>query len=145
MRIAALMLAALALSAAATQAAAAPTLHIERQRGTVLTIEHTPARVVVRRGVRRAKVGLHRRAIVRRKVTRARTAIVRRKVRRTRLVRGSEFVRNPAIAGGCYDGGFVRERVGRTRVTLQREVCEGIAPNLPKPEVDSVVKILRLR
>lgn len=144
MRRVALMLTALVLSAAAAQAAPAPTVHIERQRGTVLTIEHTPARVV-RRGVRRAKVGLHRRAIVGRKVVRARTAIVRRKVRRTRLVRGSEFVRNPAIAGGCYDGGFVRERVGRTRVTLQREVCEGIAPNLPKPEVDSVVKILRLR
>lgn len=139
------MLAALVLSAAA-QAAPAPAIHIERQRGTALTIEHTPARVVVRRGVRRAKVGLHRRASVRRKVVRARTAVARRKVRRTRLlVRGSEFVRNPAIAGGCYDGGFVRERVGGTRVTLQREVCEGIAPNLPKPELDSIVKILGLR
>jgi hypothetical protein len=61
---------------------------------------------------------------------------VRKKVRRTRVaLPGSEFIRHPAIAGGCWEGGMVRRHVAPYgRVTLQREVCDGIAPvsSLPK-------------
>ena len=120
----------LAASASAAEAKRSPygPIHIERQRGSILTIEHTP---VPRRAMRR---------IVRKKVAahhvRRSKVVVRRKVRRARwAVRRSEFVRNPAIAGGCYDGGYVRRHVGGYgRVTLQREVCEGIAPvsSLPR-------------
>jgi hypothetical protein len=103
-------------------------IHIERQRGEILTIEHTP---VPRRIVRR----VHRTKVVGVKVRRAKVA-VRRKVRRIGVaLPGNEFIRHPAIAGGCWEGGFVRRRIlPYGRVTLQREVCDGIAPisSLPK-------------
>ena len=78
---------------------------------------------------------VHRTKVVGVKVRRAKVA-VRRKVRRIRVaLPGSEFIRHPAIAGGCWEGGFVRRRIWPYgRVTLQREVCDGIAPisSLPK-------------
>lgn len=123
----------LPLAAAASGPSGRPSpygpIHIERQRGPILTIEHTP---VGRRAVRR----VHRaKVLAKHRVRRAKVA-ARRKVRRTRLVReGSEFIRHPAIAGGCWDGGYVRRRVaGYGRVTLEREVCDGIAPvsSLPR-------------
>ncbi len=104
-------------------------IHIERQRGSILTIEHTP---VPRRVGRRVHSS---RALVKQRMRQGRVAM-RRKVQRVRWARGrSEFVRHPAIAGGCREGGFVRRHIaGQGRVTLQREVCEGIAPvsSLPR-------------
>ena len=131
MKRAALALAFLLLPFAATAAGPSPygPIHIERQRGDRLVIEHTP---VPRRVVRR----VHRTKVVGHRIRRAKVAAVRRKGRRTGLVRvRSEFIRHPAIAGGCHEGGFVRRSVpGYGRVTLQREVCQGIAPvsSLPR-------------
>ena len=119
----ALAFAALVLAGSVAEAKRSPygPIHIERQRGSILTIEHTPVpRRVVRRVVRKKVVTRHH--------VRHSRVVVRRKVRRWAVVR-SEFVRNPAIAGDCHEGGYVRRDVGAYgRVTLQREVCEGIAP-----------------
>ena len=124
-----LLLALVAISDAEARPSPYGPIHIERQRGSILTIEHTP---VPRRVVRRVHSS---RTVVKRSARRARV-VVRRKVRRVRWAGlRSEFVRHPAIAGGCREGGFVRRTVaGHGRVTLQREVCEGIAPvsSLPK-------------
>jgi hypothetical protein len=118
----ALALAAFVLAASAAEAKRSPygPIHIERQRGSILTIEHTPVPRRVVRWVVRKKVAVHH--------VRRSKVVVRRKVRRWAVAR-SEFVRNPAIAGDCREGGYVRRHVGGYGpVTLQREVCEGIAP-----------------
>src|SRR4051812_10119865 len=87
---------------------------IERQHGSTLVIEHTPVAPLVRAGrIGRAKV------------------VVRHRVRRTKRIaveEEREFVRNPALAGGCHDGGFVQRVARDTPAILHRDVCEGIAP-----------------
>jgi hypothetical protein len=118
----ALRLAAALLSATAVQAASPYPIHIERQHGSTLIIEHTP--VPARIGVRK----VYRSKVVRvRKARPAKIAAVR-KVHRRKIVREAYF-RNPALAGGCHDGGYVRRqlRAGPV-VVLHRDVCEGIAP-----------------
>ena len=89
--------------AGATAAAAGQSpypVHVERQRGERLVIDHTPPPRTV--GV----------------------------VRRTMVVRKHRVgVRNGALAGGCHDGGYVRGAdVRGVLYTLHRDICEGIAP-----------------
>ena len=105
-------------------------VHIQRQRGEMLVIEHTPVpgRVKVRRVYPGKIVRLKRR------VRRARNGVTRRSNRVIGSVSRDERVFwTGAIAGGCRDGGFVRRRLVGSTVTLQREVCRSIAPNLPTP------------
>jgi hypothetical protein len=121
MRRFALALAATVFGVAAAEAGGSPyPIHIERQRGSVLTIDHTPSPnpSLIRR-VHRRKV------LVKRKVRRAGT-VVRRADRRRTVVK--RVYRYSGIAGGCREGGYVRgqDRAGQI-VTLQREVCYGIA------------------
>ena len=125
----ALALVAVVLAASAAEAKRSPygPIHIERQRGSILTIKHTPVpRRAVRRVVHKKMVAYH---------VRPSKVVIRRARHAHWAVRRSEFVRNPTIAGGCHDGGYVRQRVGGYgRVILQRELCEGIAPvsSLPR-------------
>ena len=99
-------------------------VHIERQHGSTLVIEHTPvAAAVAVKTLRRGAV------VVRKHKVRRVKGAVRRSARRNRIAVVNEFVRNPALAGGCRDGGFVHRvtAAGQTLV-LHRDVCEGIAP-----------------
>jgi hypothetical protein len=100
-------------------------VHIERQHGSTLVIEHTPVARVV--GVRR----LHRTKVVVRthRAHRVRKAAVRHKIHRKAVIVTRRRLRHdPALAGGCYDGGFVERVAAGALVTLHRDVCEGIAP-----------------
>jgi hypothetical protein len=96
---------------------------VERQHGSTLVIEHTPVAPVV--GVR----GIHRTRVVVRKhrVHRIRRTVV---VSRHRINPDDPALtpRNPALAGGCYDGRFVERVAAGALVTLHRDVCEGVAP-----------------
>jgi hypothetical protein len=118
----ALGLAAILVGATAAQSASSPyPVHIERQRGSILVIEHTP--VPARAGVQK----LHRARVVRtHRVRPAKVAAVR-KVHRRKAVRVDSL--SSALAGGCRDGGYVRRRLPTGEgVLLHRDVCEGIAP-----------------
>jgi hypothetical protein len=100
-------------------------VHIERQHGSTLVIEHTPVLPIL--GVRR----IHRAKIVVRKhrVHRIARAGIRHKHHRRTVVVRHKLRHDPALAGGCHDGGFVERVVaGGALVTLHRDVCEGIAP-----------------
>lgn len=122
-RLALALAAALLAPAAGLAGQSAYPVHIERQRGSTLVIEHTPVPARIVKTIRRARV------VVRKHKLRRVKAVVRRSVRRKRIAVVNEFVRNPAIAGGCYDGGYVRRpgQMGSVLV-LHRDVCEGIAP-----------------
>jgi hypothetical protein len=87
-------------------------VHVERQRGELLVIDHTPpARTV----------GVVRRT----KIVRKYPARVRKAYRRSVVAR----YRDSALAGGCYDGGYVSGADARGNLyTLHRDICEGIAP-----------------
>src|SRR3954465_11143932 len=105
---------ALALAVAGAPAAAAGQspypVHVERQRGERLVIDHTPpARMV---GV------VRRTTVVRKHAGRAR-AVYRRRVVVARY-------RDSALAGDCHDGGYVRgaDALGNL-YTLHRDICEG--------------------
>lgn len=120
MKLPALALASLAFTVAAAQASSPYPVHIERQRGQTLVIEHTPApaRIAVRK--------VDRTQVVRKHTVRRARVVAVRKVYRRKVVR---LYRDSALAGGCYGGGYVR-RVLPTGavVVLHRDVCEGIAP-----------------
>lgn len=117
----ALALAATLLAATAAQAASSPyPVNIERQRGSLLVIEHTP--VAARVGVRTVR----RTKIVRTHRLRPARALAVRKVHRRKIVR---LYRDSALAGGCRDGGHVRRQLpSGALVVLHRDVCEGVAP-----------------
>ena len=115
-------------------------VHIERQHGSTLVIEHTPVGGVL--GVRH----LHRTKVVVRKHRVRRVAVRHRIHRRTVVVARERLRHDPALAGGCYDGGFVTRPLPPgtlvtgiypvppgTLMTLHRDVCEGIAPISSKP------------
>jgi hypothetical protein len=121
-----LSLAAVLFGAVAARAASPYPVHIEHQRGQTLIIKHTP--VPTRIGVRtvyRAKVL---------QVRKVRRAVAVRKVYPRRIVPAEytdyrEYVFNPALAGGCRDGGYVRgRRPDGQPLVLHKDVCEGIAP-----------------
>jgi hypothetical protein len=121
-----------------TAAHASPYLiHLQRQRGETLIIEHTPVPA-------RAKV---------RKAYRGKAIVVKRRVRRVKALRRVRRVYagyinvaeerifwTGAIAGGCRNGGFVHRPIAGRIVTLQREVCRSIAPGLrmPRPKLPGV-------
>jgi hypothetical protein len=123
-----LSLAAALFGAVAARAASPYPVHIERQRGQTLIIKHTP--VPTRIGVRTVYGG---KVLQVRKVRRAKT-VAARKVYRRRIVPAEytdyrEYVFNPALAGGCRDGGYVRGRLPNGQpLVLHKDVCEGIAP-----------------
>jgi hypothetical protein len=118
----ALILAAALLSLGAAQAASPYPVHIERQHGQTLVIEHSP--VSARGGVRK----FVRTKIVRKHKIRPARAMAVRKVHRRKAIRTS-YSNNAAIAGGCRDGGYVRRQLPTgASVLLHRDVCEGIAP-----------------
>ena len=116
-----LSLAAMFLGVTVAHAASPYPIHIERQHGSTLVIEHTP----VLGGV--AVRTIHRAKIVRsRKARAARVASVR-KFHRRKIVRA--YRRDSALAGGCRDGGYVHRQLPTGPVVvLHRDVCEGIAP-----------------
>ena len=120
------LLAATILGFSAAQAASPYPVDIERQRGSILTIEHTPppGEVRVRKAYRAKVVRRHR-------VHRPKAVTVRKVHRRKVIVRRH----NPALAGGCWDGGYVRLAVPPSGAvhTLHRDVCEGIAPIDSRP------------
>ena len=120
------LLAAALLGLTAAQAASPYPVNIERQRGSILTIKHTPppGEIRVRKAVR-AKV------VRRYRVHRVKAVTVRKVHRRKVAV----WRHNPALAGGCRDGGYVRLAVppAGTVHTLHRDVCEGIAPIDSRP------------
>ena len=140
-----LILAATLSGLSAAQAAGWPRypVHIERQHGSTLVIEHTPVGGVV--GVRH----VHRTEVVvrRHRVHRVRRVAVRHRIHRRTVVVAREHLRHdPALAGGCYDGGYVTRPLPAgtlvsatlpvapgTLVTLHRDVCEGIAPISSRP------------
>ena len=116
-RFAPILAASLALAVAGATAVAAGQspypVHVERQRGERLVIDHTPPP---------RTLGVVRRATV---VRRHRVGV--RKVYRRRIV--AIAYRDGALAGGCRDGGYVRGADARgTLYTLHRDICEGIAP-----------------
>lgn len=125
MKLPTLILATLAF--AMTAAAASPyPIHLQRQRGETLTIEHTPVRATVVRRVRRGKIVQGPR-----RVRRAQSVAVRRSGRVIGgITSGERVFWTGAIAGGCRSGGLVRRRIAGATVTLQREVCGSIAPGL---------------
>jgi hypothetical protein len=130
MKLFAILLAGAMLSLSAAQAVASHyTTYIQRQRGETLIIEHNPVpSKVVRRGAYRAKV-----LVAKRKLRQANAIAVRRAGRRAKASWRNAY-RSSSIAGGCWDGGLVRRRgPGGKLVTLQREICGGIAENLPTP------------
>ncbi|HEX8664063.1 MAG TPA: hypothetical protein VF744_08550 [Beijerinckiaceae bacterium] len=120
------LLAAALLGLASAQAASPYPVNIERQRGSILTIKHTPppGEVRVRKAVRAKVVRRHR-------VHRVKVVTVRKVHRRKIAV----WRHNPALAGGCRDGGYVRLAVppAGTPHTLHRDICEGIAPIDSRP------------
>jgi hypothetical protein len=129
----ALALAAAAVSLGASQAVASHyTTYIQRQRGETLIIEHNPVPTrTVRRGGYRAKA-----LVGPRKLRRAGTVAVRRAGRRAKVIASRRKpYRSSSIAGGCWDGGFVRREIAGNLVTLQREICGSIAEDLPPPRM----------
>jgi hypothetical protein len=120
------LFAATILGFSAAQAASPYPVNIERQRGSILTIKHTPPPGEIRiRKVYRAKV------VRQHRVHRPKAVTVRKVHRRKVVVRRH----NPALAGGCRDGGYVRLAVPPSGAvhTLHRDVCEGIAPIDSRP------------
>ena len=116
-RFAPILAASLAFAVAGATAAAAGQspypVHVERQRGERLVIDHTPPP---------RTVGVVRKTTV---VRKHRVGV--RKVHRRRIV--AVAYRNSALAGGCHDGGYVRGADLRGALyTLHRDICEGIAP-----------------
>jgi hypothetical protein len=120
----ALILATTLVGCSAAQGASSPyPVNIEIQRGSILTIKHTPpARVVGARTLRAKIVRKHRVH---------RPTAVARKIHRRRVA----LYRDGALAGGCRDGGYVRVAVPPpgTVHSLHRDVCEGIAPIDSRP------------
>ena len=114
-RFAPILAASLAFAVAgATAAGQSPyPVHVERQRGERLVIDHTPPP---------RTVGVVRKTTV---VRKHRVGV--RKVHRRRIV--AVAYRDSALAGGCHDGGYVRGADLRGALyTLHRDICEGIAP-----------------
>jgi hypothetical protein len=108
-----------AVLASSAEAGSPYPIHIERQYGSTLVIKHTPVpgEPVVTRIYRRKVVRKHR-------LRPARAAAVR-KVRRDKVL----AYWNPALAGGCRDGGYVHGVLPNgTPVALHKDICEGIAP-----------------
>jgi hypothetical protein len=67
----------------------------------------------------------------RHRVHRPKAATVRKIHRRRTVV---AWRHNPALAGGCRDGGYVRVGLaGGIAHTLHRDICEGIAPVDSRP------------
>src|SRR4051794_33778764 len=144
-----LILAATLSGLSAAQAAGWPLypVHIERQYGSRLVIEHTPVGGVV--GVRH----MHRTKVVVRKhrLHRLRRVAVRHRIHRRAVVVAREHLRHdPALAGGCYDGGFVTRPLPagaiasgapplppRTPRTPHRDACGRHPPPSPRPETKS--------
>jgi len=118
------LLAATLLNFSTAQATSPYPVNIERQRGSVLTIKHTPPPGEVR--VRKA---LRAKAVRRHRVHRPKAATTRR-VHRTVVAKVVSWRHNPALAGGCRDGGYrgVAVPPAGTVHVLHRDVCEGIAP-----------------
>ena len=117
----ALSFAAILFGAGAAQAASSPySVHMERQRGSILIVEHTP--VTARAGVRT----VYRAKAVRKHWVPPSKVAAARKVHRRKAVRVGY---SGALAGGCSNGGHVRRRLpSGEAVLLHRDVCEGIAP-----------------
>ena len=117
----ALTLAATLCGLAAAQAASPYPVHLERQRGQTLVIEHTPvAGQVVSKAVRVKTVRKHR-------IRPAKTMTIRKAYRRKAV--HVRYSHGSAIAGGCRGAGYVRRQLpGGVIVLLHRDVCEGIAP-----------------
>jgi hypothetical protein len=127
-RLALLGLVLLATPAAANPFAPSPDpydVYIERQRGTTVTLEHTPLprRATV---VRRSRVAT---------VRPARPRAAMRRAAQKRVVKRVRTYRYSGIAGGCRDGGHVRRVVAGQPVLLQREVCHNIDIRLTGPYV----------
>jgi hypothetical protein len=124
------LLAAALLGLTAAQAASPYPVNIERQRGSILTIKHTPppGEIRVRKAVRAKVVRRHR-------VHRVKAVTVRKVHRRKVVAKVVSWRHNPALAGGCRDGGYVRLAVppAGTLHTLHRDVCEGVAPIDSRP------------
>ena len=120
MTLLALSLAAILFKAGAAQAASSPySVHIERQRGSILIVEHTP--VTARAGVRT----VYRAKAVRKHWVPPSKVAAARKVHRKAVRVGY----SGALAGGCSNGGHVGRRLpSGEAVLLHRDVCEGIAP-----------------
>lgn len=120
-------LAAMTLLLVASPVLASPyPVYFERQRGTTVTLEHTP----VPAGVAVATV--RRTTMTRtRRVSRPKAA-VRRVARRATTQRVQRYT---GIAGGCRDGGYVRRGVAGRDLVLQREVCHNIEIRLTGPYV----------
>ena len=95
-RFAPILAASLAFAVAGATAAAAGQspypVHVERQRGERLVIDHTPPPRTVGVVQKTTVVRKHRVGV--------------RKVHRRRIV--AVAYRNSALAGGCHDGGYVR-------------------------------------
>jgi hypothetical protein len=120
------LLAATLLGLASAQAGSPYPVNIERQRGSTLIIKHTPPP-----GEIRLRKAWRTRAVRRHRVHRPKAVAVR-KVHRRKIV---AWRHNPALAGGCRDGGYVRVAVAPSGTvhTLHRDVCEGIAPVDSRP------------
>jgi hypothetical protein len=125
----ALILATTLLGLAEAQAASPYPVNIETQRGSTLVIKHTPppGEVRVRKAYRAKAVRRHR-------AYRPKAAAVRKVHRRKVVAKIVAWRHNPALAGGCRDGGYVRVGLPSGTVhTLHRDVCEGIAPIDSRP------------
>jgi hypothetical protein len=120
-------LAAITLLLVASPALANPyPVYFERQRGTTVTLEHTP----VPPGI--AVAAVRRTTVTRTKRVSRPKAAVRRVARRTTIQRVQRYT---GIAGGCRDGGYVRRAVAGRDLVLQREVCHNIEIRLTGPYV----------
>src|SRR4051794_13550971 len=96
-----------------SQAAQLPyPVDIERQHGPTLVIEHSPVAPVGVRRILRTKVVVRKHRPLRMK----RTVVVTK--HRLNPDDPALTPRNPALAGGCHDGGFVQRLVGSTPTIL---------------------------
>lgn len=100
-------------------------VYFERQRGSTVTLEHTP--------VPRRTVAAGRARVTTARVQRPRAAV--RRAAHRRVVKRARAYRYTGIAGGCRDGGHVRRIVAGQPVLLQREVCHNIDIRLTGPYV----------
>lgn len=128
MKISSLVLAALGLALASSPALSFHwPYHAERQVGRTLTVVHTPVpRTGTRVVARRAKSV----SVTLPSGVKAKTV---RKVRRVVKVRRAAY-RYSGVAGGCRDGGYVRQATPLGVRLLQREVCTDIVPTTrPRP------------
>jgi hypothetical protein len=84
------------------------------------------AKVLQVRKVRRAKT-VAARKVYRRRIVPA--EFYRRRIVPAEYTDYREYVFNPALAGGCRDGGYVRGRLPNGQpLVLHKDVCEGVAP-----------------